>query len=137
MRRGRPGVSRRASQSTDDDMSGPAGPVGGESVETSRLAPVALIIIIGQIFDRTRLFVPAMTSEDPFAHSFQELPGAVWPDAIDIVFMVGWFALAALAYIWAARRFPIHSGWELREGAMLRKERKYMRTEVLVLGKPD
>ncbi len=102
-----------------------------------RLAPVALIIIIGQIFDRTRLFVPAMTSEDPFAHSFQELPRAVGPDVVDIVFMVGWFALAALMYIWAARRFPIHSGWEMREGAMLREERKYMRTEVLVLGKPD
>ena len=78
-----------------------------------------------------------MTSEDPFAHSFQELPRAVGPDMVDIVFMVGWFALAALMYIWAARRFPIHSGWEMREGAMLREERKYMRTEVLVLGKPD
>ncbi len=103
----------------------------------NRLAPVALIIIIGQVFDRIRLFVPAMTSADPFAHQFEELPAAVGPDLIDILFIVGFFALAALGYLWAARRFPIHSGWELREGAMLREKRKYMNTEVLVLGKPD
>ena len=101
------------------------------------LAPVALIVIVGQVFDRIRLFVPAMTSEDPFAHSYEELPNAVGPDLIDILFIVGFLALAALAYLWAARRFPIHSGWELREGAMLREERKFMKTEVLVLGKPD
>ena len=103
----------------------------------SLLAPVALIVIIGQVFDRIRLFVPAMTSPDPFAHRIENLPAGVGPDLVDIMFIVGWFALAALLYIWAARRFPIHSGWELREGAMLREERKFMRTEVLILGKPD
>ncbi len=101
------------------------------------LAPVALLILVGQVFDRIRLFVPAMASEDPFAHRLEELPSAVGPDLIDILFIVGFFALAALAYLWAARRFPIHSGWELREGAMLREERKFMKTEVLVVGKPD
>lgn len=101
------------------------------------LTPVALIIIIGQIFDRIRLFVPAMSSADPFAHEFEELPAAVAPSVTDILFIVGFLALAALAYIYAARRLPLHSGWELREGAMLREERKYMKTEVLVLGKPD
>ena len=101
------------------------------------LTTVALIIIIGQIFDRIRLFVPAMSSADPFAHEFEELPAAVAPSVTDILFIVGFLALAALAYIYAARRLPLHSGWELREGAMLREERKYMKTEVLVLGKPD
>ena len=93
---------------------------------------------MGLVFDRIRLFVPAMTHPDPFAHSLgTDLPAAFGPNALDVVFVVGWVAILALAFIWAASRLPVLVGWELRQAAMLRREQQFMKGHVFVLGKPD
>ncbi len=102
------------------------------------LAAVAGVTLVGLVFDRIRLFVPAMTHPDPFSHSLgTDLPEAFGPSALDIVFLVGWIAIIALAFIWAASRLPVLVGWEMRQGAMLRREQKFMKGHVFVLGKPD
>ena len=101
------------------------------------LAIVAGVTLVGLLFDRIRLFVPSMSHEDPFAHRLDILPEAFTPDVVDILLIAGWIALVALAFLWAASRIPPIVGWELREGALLRREQSFMKGHVLVLGKPD
>ena len=102
------------------------------------LAAVGGVTLVGLVFDRIRLFVPAMSHPDPFHHSLgTNLPDAFGPSALDIVFLIGWIAIMALAFIWAASRVPVLGGWELRHGAMLRREQQFMKGHVYVLGKPD
>jgi len=103
-----------------------------------RLRWIAVSILVGLVFDRIRLFVPSMTSADPFGHyEGGPLPGPVWPNAVDVLFILGWIALVALAYLWAASRVPMLVGWEMREAALLRREAPFVRGHVLILGKPD
>ncbi len=102
------------------------------------LTSVAVVVLVGLVFDRIRLFVPSMTHPDPFAHSLgMDLPAAYGPNALDVVFVVGWIAIIALTFLWAASRLPALVGWELREGALLRREQRFLKGHVYVLGKPD
>ena len=102
------------------------------------LASVSVVVLIGLVCDRIRLFVPSMTHPDPTAHSLgSTLPEAFGPSALDVLFIVGWIAIIALAFLWIASRIPPLVGWELREGALLRREQRFMKAHVYVLGKPD
>tara|TARA_Y100000588_G_scaffold388641_1_gene489319 strand:+ start:1626 stop:2972 length:1347 start_codon:yes stop_codon:yes gene_type:complete len=102
------------------------------------LALISTIIIIGNFFDRVRLFVPAMSNEKVFGHGpLNPLPSAVWPDVSDILFIVSWVALMVFIYLAVARRIPAISGWEMREGAMLRKETHFERGHIMLLAKPE
>ena len=92
---------------------------------------------MGLLFDRIRLFVPSMSHPDPFAHSLEVLPAVFTPDVVDILLIVGWIALVALTFLWVASRIPPIAGWELRQGALLRREQAFGKGHVLVLGKPD
>ena len=103
----------------------------------ARLTAVSVIVLIGLLFDRIRLFVASMSSENPFSHGLAELPEPYYPNVIDILFMIGVVGLVAAIYLWVLSRIPTPGGWEMREGAMYRREQKYMHAEVLVLGKPD
>ena len=103
----------------------------------SRLAAVSVIILIGLLADRIRLFVASMSHQNPFAHGLAELPAPYYPNVIDILFIIGVVGMVAGLYLWVLSRIPTPGGWEMREGAMYRREQKFMHTEVLVLGKPD
>ena len=103
----------------------------------SRLAAVSVIILIGLLADRIRLFVASMSHQNPFAHGLAELPAPYYPNVIDILFIIGVVGIVAGLYLWVLSRIPTPGGWEMREGAMYRREQKFMHTEVLVLGKPD
>ena len=105
-----------------------------------RLGPLALVAsmtVVGLLFDRIRYFVAPMSNDNPFQHRLAALPAAVMPDAIDVVFLVGWVAIVAVLFLLAASRLPVLSGWEMRQTAMLRREEKFMKGHVMVLGKPD
>ncbi len=103
----------------------------------SRLTAISVVVLVGLLFDRIRLYVPAMSYEDPFQHRLATLPAPVYPDVVDVLFIVGVIGVAIVSYLWAAARVPMQSGWEMREGAMLRKGQTFMRGHVLVLGKPN
>ncbi len=103
----------------------------------SRLAAVSGVVLVGMIFDRIRLFVPSMGNENPFAHRLDELPGPIFPDAVDVLFIIGMLAIVVLAYLWAAARIPTLSGWEMREASMYRHEKRFVKADVLVIGKPN
>ena len=102
-----------------------------------RLAIVSAFVLTGLLLDRVRLFVPSMSSENPFAHSLAQLPAPYYPNAIDILYVIGVIGLVAGIYLWALSRIPTPGGWEMREGAMYRREQKFMNADVLVLAKPD
>ena len=102
-----------------------------------RLAIVSSVVLIGLLLDRIRLFVPSMSSPNPFSHGLAELPTPYYPNAADILFMVGIIGLIAAIYLWALSRIPTPGGWEMREGSMYRREQKFMGADVLVIGKPD
>ena len=103
----------------------------------SRIGAVSALIIVGLIFDRIRFFVAPMANPSPFGHAMEELPAPVWPNALDVLFIIGVIGLMYAIYVFAAARIPVLNGWEMREGSMLRKERTFMKTHVLVIGKPD
>ncbi len=103
----------------------------------SRLAMVSVVVLIGLLLDRIRLFVASMSSADPFSHGLAEIPAPYYPNTNDILFMIGVVGLVAAVYLWALSRIPTPGGWEMREGAMYRREQKFMKGEVLVLAKPD
>ena len=103
----------------------------------SRIGAVSALIVVGLIFDRIRFFVAPMANPSPFGHAMEELPAPVWPNALDVLFIIGVIGLMYAIYVFAAARIPVLNGWEMREGSMLRKERTFMKTHVLVIGKPD
>jgi len=56
---------------------------------------------------------------------------------MDIATVVGLLAGAVLVYMMATRLFPILSIWEIKEGMMLQRKRKFLKTELRSLGKPE
>ena len=103
----------------------------------SMIAGVSALIVVGILFDRIRFFVAPMAHPSPFGHAMHELPAPYWPNALDILFMIGFIGLMFAVFVYAASRIPVLNGWEMRQGSMLRKERTYMKAHVLVIGKPD
>ena len=103
----------------------------------SRIGMVSALIIVGLVFDRIRFYVAPMANPSPFGHSMEVLPAPVWPSTLDVLFIIGVIGLMYAVYVFAASRIPVLNGWEMREGAMLRKERAFMKTHVLVIGKPN
>jgi len=51
--------------------------------------------------------------------------------------MLGVIGGVLLLYLMASRIFPILSIWEQRELLMYKIHKKFHRTEVMILGKPD
>ena len=103
----------------------------------SLIAGVSALIVVGLLFDRIRFFVAPMANPSPFGHAMHELPAPYWPNALDVLFVIGFIGLMVAVFVYAASRIPVLNGWEMRQGAMLRKERTFMKTHVLVIGKPD
>ena len=103
----------------------------------SRIGMVSALIVVGLVFDRIRFYVAPMANPSPFGHAMEELPAPVWPNALDVLFLIGFIGLMFAVFVYAAARIPVLNGWEMRQGSMLRKERTFMKAHVLVIGKPD
>ena len=65
------------------------------------------------------------------------IPKANLPDMADILFIVGAIAGAILIYVLATRIFPVVNIWEQRELLLYKVHKRFHRTEVMVLAKPD
>ena len=70
-------------------------------------------------------------------HSVPILPSAAALQLPDIMIMVGAIGGAVFFFLIATRIFPVINIWEQREFTLYRRHKKFHRTEVLVLGKPD
>ncbi|MBI4498516.1 MAG: hypothetical protein HY689_11520 [Chloroflexi bacterium] len=98
---------------------------------------VASMILVGNFFDRVRLYVSAFSIENPAAHQLEQVPPFTAPDLVDIMIIVGSISLAALLYLLAARVIPVIALWEVKEGLLYRVVRPFYRGHVTVIAKPD
>ncbi|MBI2910636.1 MAG: hypothetical protein HYY05_00730 [Chloroflexi bacterium] len=97
---------------------------------------VACIILVGQLFDRVRLYVSAYSVEQVGGHVLEQVPAFRAPDLVDVMILVGGVAGAVLLVLLAGRLVPVFSLWELKEGMMLRKVVPIVRLRLAALAKP-
>ncbi len=99
----------------------------------------AALILIGTLLDKIRLYVASYSvpNAEITAHLLEKVPPPNYPDIIDLMMMVGGISGAMFIVLMAARVIPIFSLWEMTEGIRLRAVRPFLRTKMVVLGKPD
>ncbi len=97
---------------------------------------VACIILVGQLFDRVRLYVSAYSVEQVGGHVLKQVPAFRAPDLVDVMILVGGVAGSVLLVLLASRLVPVLSLWELKEGMMLRKVVPVVRLRLAALAKP-
>lgn len=99
---------------------------------------IAVSVLIGTALDRIRLYVAAYSvSEQAPAHELQYIPSAIAPSAYDILIWIGAISACILIYLLTTKVFPIINIWEQKELLLYKYHKKFHRTEVLVLGKPE
>ena len=103
---------------------------------------VAAGVLIGTFLDRVRIYVAAYSIPgigDPLVekHDLHEIPSTVLPELPDILIWIGAISGSILVYMVATRIFPPINIWEQKELLLYRVHRRFHRTEVTVLGKPD
>ncbi|MBI4200179.1 MAG: hypothetical protein HY535_06880 [Chloroflexi bacterium] len=97
----------------------------------------AFFILVGTFLDKVRIYVAAYSVEDIAAHTLEKVPPAHLPDVFDLMIMAGGVSGGIFLFLVAARLVPIFSLWEMAEGFRLRAVRPFLRTRLVVLGKPD
>ena len=97
----------------------------------------ATIILIGTFFNQVRYYVAGFSIEDHTLHILKDLPDFTAPGPIDFMVIVGGISGAVLTYMLGTRLFPIISIWEIKEGLMLQRVRKFMKRDIRVLAKPE
>ena len=102
-------------------------------------ALAAGFILFGNLMDKLRVYVGtySVPNDQINDHGLGAVPVAHYPDLVDILIVVGGISGAVFLFLWTLKRVPILSIWEMAEGIRLRVVRRFLRTEVLVLGKPD
>lgn len=108
-------------------------------IRQSILGPtiVAAGVLVGLFLDRIRIYVAAFSAAQVGLHPIESIPPVHYPDAADILMMVGLPAGAILIYLLVTRLVPPIALWEVKEGILLRVTRRYLSREVVSLGKPD
>ncbi len=97
----------------------------------------ATSILIGTFLDRVRLYVASFSVENSTGHMLEELPATQLPDGLDVLIVIGAISGALLLYLLASRVVPVLSIWEMKELLLLRRVRRFLRRDVVVLGKPE
>ena len=109
------------------------------SIRKSILGPtiVGASVVVGSLVDRIRLYVAPFSIADSRGNELEHVPATHYPDAADVLMIIGAIAGAILIYLLATRVVPVMSVWEMKELHLLRKVRPFMGREVVVLGKPE
>ncbi len=95
------------------------------------------IILVGTFFNLIRYYVAGFSVEDSTLHSLEVIPVFNAPGIADLFVVVGGISGAILTYMLGTRIFPIISIWEIKEGLLLQRVRKYMKINIRVLAKPE
>lgn len=101
---------------------------------------IALLVTIGTLIDRYRLFGASFSSKNPFAHELTEnlMPKEMLaPGIFDVLIVVGGLSGAIFMILIASRFIPVLSIWEFGSGIGLRIRRRYGHHDVPVIGKPE
>lgn len=98
---------------------------------------VAVLVLAGNLIDRVRLYVTAWSLAGA-PDAALRVPAAIpAPGPADVLVFVGAPAAVLLLYLLTLRLVPSVSRWEWRAASLLRTERRYLRTEVPVVAKPN
>lgn len=113
-------------------------------VRKSILGPtiVAIGVLIGTLLDRIRLYVasfsiPGIGDASVHKHALHDVPQMVMPGIPDVMMLVGVIAGIVLFSMLAVRLIPPMNIWEQKELLLYKVHKRFHRTEVLVLAKPD
>ncbi len=99
---------------------------------------IAGIVLIGTMLDKIRIYVPAFSVADQSSqHELHHIPAAIAPGLPDILIWIGAISGSVLIYLIASRIFPPISIWEQKEVLLYKIHKRFHRTEVMVLGKPE
>ena len=97
---------------------------------------VSALVLLGNLVDRVRIYVPAWSVAGPVGQSLDQLPPAQLPGVEDVLIVLGAGALVVLLYLLVLRSVPAISLWEYRQGLLLSVERPFVRTGVRAIAKP-
>ena len=100
-------------------------------------ALAALLILIGALVDRIRIYVGSWSIEDSFGHSLKEMPPAQLPTIPDAMVIVGGIGLVLMIYMIVAKVIPIISMWETKEQLLYVSHRTLLKKKYMLIGKPD
>ena len=99
----------------------------------------SLLILIGLLLDRVRLYVAAWSVDPSRIHErfLTVIPETVWPDVWDVLIGIGAIAASILLITLVTRAVPILSVWDVQTFNLLSRPVDYMRTKVSIIAKPD
>ena len=109
-------------------------------VRRSILGPavVGVVIIVGNFFDRLRIYVNTWSIEQVGGHELHEIPTNIgYPGILEILVFVGMLSAVALMILLASRVVPFVSLWETREALLLRVVRPFGVGHAHIVAKPD
>ncbi|MDP2660510.1 MAG: hypothetical protein Q8R28_07260 [Dehalococcoidia bacterium] len=108
-------------------------------VRQSILGPtlVAAGVLAGLFLDRIRLYVAAYAAAQVSTEPILQTPPVRLPDGADFMIMIGLPAGVILIYLLASKLVPAVSIWQIKELLLLRKTRRYLRTSVTTMAKPE
>jgi molybdopterin-containing oxidoreductase family membrane subunit len=106
---------------------------------------IAASVLIGTFLDRIRLYVAAYSVpgigepsvDKHIGLEIDKLPDTVFPDLWNVFIMVGAIGGMVFIFMMATRVIPIINIWEQRELKLYEVHKKFYKTVVRVLGKPD
>jgi hypothetical protein len=98
---------------------------------------VAALVVVGNLIDRVRIYVPAWSIAGPVDHHFEGIPPARLPTQADILIVFGAVSLVILLYLLALRAVPAVSLWEFKQGLLLSRQRTFVRAHAQLIAKPN
>ena len=99
---------------------------------------VASLSLFGIFIQRIIDYVPAyLSTQDPLDHELHEAIAIPWPGLPDVLIIVGGLAGAIFLVTWAVKTLGPLSNWEMQEGVLLRRNEKFLNTEVPYVIKPQ
>jgi len=111
------------------------------TVRRSTFGPTlaSVFILTGLLFDKMRVYVAAFSipNADITEHALEVLPATNLPDVLDLMMVVGGISGAVFLFLLAARVVPIMSIWEMSQGIKLRTVRRFLRIDMIVMGRPE
>ncbi|MSQ10928.1 MAG: hypothetical protein EXR52_08010 [Dehalococcoidia bacterium] len=102
----------------------------------------AVIIVIGNFFDRWRIYggsfgTHLVDGQIQHAVPVDQLPIFRMPDVPDLMVLAGALGGMIFLFMLAARMVPVMSLWELTEGQLLTRTKMLGKNQVVIIGKPE
>jgi len=95
------------------------------------------LVLVGIIIDNIRLYSASFSTPNIYLQELSTIPKAYVPGVTDILLAVGLLGGAVGVCLLGFKLVPYPSIWEVTAGIYLRVRRKYLKTEVVLIGKPN